>query len=144
MTPGRQRLAPVPETAETDIPAYCPAGCRVWSGGGIPVVSLPEEVDVANVHLLRRALDAACPGATVMAVDMTKTTLFSAAGMGAVASAAKRLHGGGGELLLIVGDPHVRHVLAAVGFDRPFRVFTSLAVALETVRESRQVYQQAA
>jgi anti-anti-sigma factor len=144
MTIGPRRLAPVPVPAETDVPAYRPAGCKVWSGGGIPVVSLPEEVDIANVHLLRSAFDAACPGASVVAVDMTETTLLSAAGMGAVASAARQLHGCGGELLLIVGDPHVRYVLAAIGFDRPFRVFSNLPDALDIARQSRRVYQQAA
>jgi anti-anti-sigma factor len=141
---SRPALAAVSVQVEIDIAVYRPEGCRIWSTGGLPVVSLPAEVDIANTDLLRSALLEVCTGDSVVVVDMTITTLLTAAGVGILAPIGKRLQDAGGELRLVVGNARVQLVLELLKMDRLFRTFTNLPEALASDRRDPLSYDQAA
>lgn len=137
-------LAAVSVLVEIDVAAYRPEGCRIYSLGGLQVVSPPGEVDIANAHLLRSALLEACTGASVVIVDMTMTTHFGAAGIGVLVSIGKQLQDAGGELRLVVRNAHVQRILEVVKIDQMFRIFMNLHEALAIDRRDPLPYGQAA
>jgi anti-sigma B factor antagonist len=107
-----------------------PAGCRIWYADGIPVVSVPAEVDINNVYLLRSALFEAATGASVVVVDMTTTTFIDATGINALVAISNRVLPAGGELRLVIGTERMRDMLQLLGIDKRFRIFTNLNEAL--------------
>jgi anti-anti-sigma factor len=129
---------------EIDVAAYQPEGCRIWSQGGLPVVSLPREVDIANAHLLRSALLEACTGASVVVVDMTITTHFGATGIGVLAPIRKQLQDAGGELRLVIRNAQVLRILEVLKMDQMFGIFTNMPEALAIDRRDSLPYDQAA
>jgi anti-anti-sigma factor len=141
---SRSARATVTVLVEIDIAACRPAGCRTWSAGGLPVVSLPAEVDVANEHLLRSTLLEVCTGDSVVVVDMSITTHLAAAGVGMLYVIGSRLQAGGGELLLVAEDAQVQRVLDVLEVDQLFPIFTNLPEALASDRRHALSYDQAA
>jgi anti-anti-sigma factor len=129
---------------EDDVAVSRPVGCRIWSRGGLPVVSLPAEVDILNAHLLRSALLEACIGAPVVVADMSETTVLTAAGINAFVAIGNLLRRVDGELRLVVGSAHVQYVLEAIGIDQLFHIFTNLAEALASDRPDPLPYATAA
>ena len=132
--------------APTDIvgATYHPEGCRIWFTSGFPVVSVPAEVDLLNDHLLRSALLKVCTGTAVVIVDMTSTSHFSAAAIGALVTNGKRLQDSGGELRLVVGSAHLQRVLKAVKVDQMFPISPTLAEALASDRRDPLPHAEAA
>jgi anti-sigma B factor antagonist len=107
-----------------------PAGCRIWYADGIPVVSVPAEVDINNVYLLRSALFETATGSSVVVVDMTTTTFIDATGINALVAISNRLQPVGGEIRLAIGTERLRDMLQLLGLDHLFRIFTNLNEAL--------------
>lgn len=137
------QYAQVVDIASTD--AVChPAGCRIWSQGGLPVVSLPAEVDILNAHLLRAALLEACIGAPVVIADLSETTVLTAAGINVFVAIGNLLRRVDGELRLVVGSAHVQYVLEAIGIDQLFHIFADLGEALASDRPDPLPYAKAA
>jgi anti-sigma B factor antagonist len=98
---------------------------------GVPVVTVPEEVDVTNAPGLRAALlEAAADGAPVLVVDMTGTRFCDSAGLHVLVDAHKRARAQGGEVLLAVAAAAVLRVLAITGVDTVIPNFSSLDEAL--------------
>ena len=112
--------------------------------GGLPIVSVPAEVDISNAHLLRSALLEVCTGDSVVGVDMTATTFRDATGVGVLAPMTTRLQDTGGELRLVIGNANVWRVLEVLGLDRVFHIFTNLPEALASDRRDPLPYDQAA
>lgn len=138
-------LAAVSWNVEIDATAYRPERCHISSlGSGLSVVSVPAEVDSTNAHWLRSALQQVCTADSVVIVDMTVTRLLTAAGIGAIAPTGKRLQDAGGELRLVVVNPHVQRVLEVLKMDQLFRIFTNLPEALAIDRRDPLSYGQAA
>lgn len=102
---------------------------RVWSVGGVPVVTPPREVDVTNAERFGAALAGAGRNQPVLVVDMTSTEFCDSSGIGALAVAVGRARSAGGELRLVVGSPAVRKVLAMTGID-------TICVLCDTVPEA--------
>jgi anti-sigma B factor antagonist len=104
-------------------------GFRVWSRGGVPVVTPPPEVDFGNAENFAAALAAAGRDQAVVVVDMAATEFLDSSGIGALAAAVGRAHAAGGELRLVVGSLAVRRVLAMTGMDSICVLFDQLSEA---------------
>ncbi len=98
---------------------------------GIPVVTVPEEIDVTNAADLRAALlKAGVNGSGMLVADMTQTQFCDSSGVHALVAAHRRAQAEGGQLLLVISSAAVLRILAITGIDRVIPNFTSLADAL--------------
>jgi anti-sigma B factor antagonist len=98
---------------------------------GVPVVMAPEEIDIVNAGRLRAALlEAAAHGNGTLAVNMSQTQFCDSAGLHVLVRAHLRAEAGGGEVRLVIGDGHVRRMLAITGIDRMIPNFPALEQAI--------------
>jgi anti-sigma B factor antagonist len=99
---------------------------------GVPVVTLPAEVDVTSADVLRAALLLAPRhGHATIVVDMTQTQLCDSTGLNMLVRAHQRAAAEGGELRLVIPDASMLGgVLAVTGIDHLIPSFTSLDEAL--------------
>jgi anti-sigma B factor antagonist len=98
---------------------------------GVPVVAVPEEIDITNSPDLRSALvEAAAGGHSRLVADMTRTRFCDSSGLHALLAAHKRAQAEGGELLLVIPSTAVLRVFAITAIDRMIPNFTSLDDAL--------------
>jgi anti-sigma B factor antagonist len=106
--------------------------------GGVPVVAVPEEIDMANAEELGSALlEAAAGSPGTLVADMSRTQYCDSSGIHALLAAHKRAQANGCELLLVVPDAAVRRVFTITGIDRLIPYFTSLDAALAHTSASR-------
>jgi anti-sigma B factor antagonist len=105
---------------------------EVRSLGGLPVVTAPAEIDIANASELSAAFLAAAAGHPTIVADLSDTEFCDSSGLSALVMAMKRAQADGGELRVVVRAPSVLRVFAVTGVDKVFRIFGSLpeAVAL--------------
>jgi anti-anti-sigma regulatory factor len=116
-------------------------GFTIWSLGGLPLVTTPEEIDLSNADQLLHALLVATADTAIVIVDMTATTFCDASTVDTLEWVNQRLHDDGGELRVIPATP----VPAALEITRPdqtFRIFGSLPGALVTTPSCSQPYGQ--
>ena len=98
---------------------------------GVPVVTAPEEIDLANAAGLRAALlDVAGPGRALVVVDMSRTRFCDSAGLNALVAAARQARADGGEVRLVVVGEAVARIVALTGVDRVIPVYAGLEDAL--------------
>jgi len=98
---------------------------------GVPVVTAPEEIDIANAAGLRAALlEVAEPGRALVVVDMSRTRFCDSAGLNALVAAARQARAEGGEVRLVVVGEAVARIVALTGVDRVIPVYASLEDAL--------------
>ena len=98
---------------------------------GVPVVTAPEEVDLANAPALRAALaEAAGSGRALVVVDMSRTRFCDSAGLNALVTADRQARESGGELRLVVTGESVVRVVALTGVDRVIPIYADLEEAL--------------
>ena len=113
---------------------------------GVPVVTAPEEVDLANAAGLRAALleaalleaarpelarpELAEPGRALIVVDMSRTRFCDSARLNALVGAARQARADGGEVRLVVVGEAVARIVALTGVDRVIPVYASLEDAL--------------
>jgi len=103
----------------------------------VPVVTVPEEVDITNAPGLRAALlQAAADGSRTLVVDMTRTRFCDSAGLRVLVDAHKRALAAGGALLLAVPAAAVLRVLEITGIDQVIPHFASLEDAVAHAVES--------
>jgi anti-sigma B factor antagonist len=105
-------------------------GFPVEMVGGVPVVRVPEEVDITNAARLRAALIEA-GGHPAFVVDMTGTRFCDSAGVQALVEAHKRALSEGRQELLATSGEAVPRIFSLTGVDRVIPSFTSLAEALQ-------------
>jgi anti-sigma B factor antagonist len=103
---------------------------RIWSLDGVPVVTPPLEVDLANAERFGAMLATAARDQATLIVDMTATEFCDSSGIGVLAVAVSRARAAGGELRLVVGSPAVRKVLAITGMDSICVMYDRLPEAL--------------
>jgi anti-sigma B factor antagonist len=103
---------------------------RIWSLGGLPVISTPEELDVSNAGQLREALLATSNGHVVIVVDMSATTFCDSTSLGVLVRAARQAATSGGELRLVIDTPLVLRIFTVTGVDKVFSIFSGLPEAL--------------
>ena len=113
---------------------------------GVPVVTAPEEVDLANAAGLRAALleaalleaarpelarpELAEPGRALIVVDMSRTRFCDSAGLNALVGAARQARADGGEVRLVAVGEAVARIVALTGVDRVIPVYAGLEDAL--------------
>jgi anti-sigma B factor antagonist len=98
---------------------------------GVPVVTAPEEIDLANAAGLQAALiEAAEPGRALVVVDMSRTRFCDSAGLNALVAAARQARADGGEVRLVVVGEAVARIVALTGVDRVIPIYASLEDAL--------------
>jgi anti-sigma B factor antagonist len=99
---------------------------------GVPVVTVPEEVDITSAAGLRAALaEAAAQGHGTFVVDMSRTGFCDSAGLHALVAAHRRARAEDGKVLLVVSGAAVLRLFAITGMDQVIPNFTSLDEALE-------------
>jgi anti-sigma B factor antagonist len=98
---------------------------------GVPVVTAPEEVDIANAALLQKALaEAAGPGHALVVVDMSRTRFCDSSGLNTLVAADRRARAEGGEVRLVVTGKSVIRIVELTGVDRVVPIYASLEEAL--------------
>jgi anti-sigma B factor antagonist len=98
---------------------------------GVPMVTAPEEIDVANAAMLRAALlEAAARGNGTLVVDMSQTQFCDSAGLYVLVRAHRRAEAEGGEVLLVISAAPVLRIFAITGIDRIIPTFSTLEKAL--------------
>jgi anti-sigma B factor antagonist len=117
-------------TPEADFP--------VQMVSGVPVVTAPEEIDIANADRLRAALlGAAAHGHDRFVVDLTRTRFCDTAGLHALVAAHKRTLTEGGRVLLVMPGTGVLRIFQITGLDRVIPHAASLEEALAHLSEAR-------
>jgi anti-anti-sigma factor len=111
---------------------------------GLPVVSTPPEIDIANIHLLSRALMTASADAMVVVVDMSATTFCDCTGLGALVRMYRWLDDNYVELRLVSCTERVQVVMAITNLDRELPIFGSLAEAVTKKPQNWPHHHQAA
>jgi hypothetical protein len=106
-----------------------------WTRNGMPIVTTPDGVDIANEDALPGILRDAATFDSVVIVDAaTCKTFFSARAMRMLDDAARTMAGEGGELRIAIPQPRRRQILelclAPVRSDRHLRIFEDLGEAL--------------
>ncbi len=98
--------------------------------GGLPVIEVSGEVDLATAPLLRERLESHLEaGATSVVVDLRATTFLDSTGLGVLVTALKRCRESGGELHLVAVDPRLLKLFAITGLQDTF----SISDSVETV-----------
>jgi anti-sigma B factor antagonist len=109
-------------------------GFPVGDVSGVPVVTVPEEVDITTAQALRAALvQAAARGSGTFVVDMTGTRFCDSAAIHALIDAHKRARAEGGQVLLAVSGTAVPRIFALTGIDQVVPCFPGLAEALANI-----------
>ena len=97
-----------------------------FQADGVPVIAVQGEIDVATAPQLReRLLMLADRDHTVVVVDLRDVSFVDSTALGVLVSGAKRLRNKGGDLRLVVTEPHIAKVLAITGLTEVFRVCTT-------------------
>jgi anti-sigma B factor antagonist len=96
----------------------------------VAVVTMPDEIDIANAADVRDTLLAVLnQGVSTLIVDMTGTTFCACAGASALARAHQRAGATAGQVRLVARAPIVLRLLAITGVDHLMPVFDSLSAA---------------
>ena len=96
----------------------------------VAVVTMPDEIDIANAEDVRDTLLAVLnQGVSTLIVDMTGTTFCACAGASALARAHQRARATGGQVRVVARAPIVLQLLAITGVDHLMPVFDSLSAA---------------
>ncbi len=110
----------------------------------VALVRAVGDVDLDNAGRLHEALVAALEtGTERLVVDLRGVTHFDSSALGVVVLLMKRLRGNGGELALVCDGAEVRRPFEVTGLDRSIRLFESVAAAVEYVRGSSRLREQA-
>lgn len=107
------------------------------------VVTLPDEIDVANAERVGADLQAAfAPGVTVVVADMTATTFCDLLGTRTLVRAHEQAAASGAELRVAVSSAGVLRVLALLRLDGLLAIYPSLQEALATDAAAKPVVVQ--
>ena len=99
--------------------------------GGVPVVSVIGEVDLATAPVLERTLrDAAEHRTGEVIVDLTRCSFLDSRGLTALLATRKRLAHSDRSLGLVLSNPNVLRIFEITGFDQIFEIYPSLDAAV--------------
>ncbi len=99
--------------------------------GQVAVVTLPTEIDVTNVGMVREELLSVLnQGAVLLVADLSKTSFCDSAGVGALVRTFRRAAISASAMRLVVSTPAVQRVLSITGVDRLVDTFPSVAASL--------------
>ncbi len=99
--------------------------------GATIVVTLPDEIDMANAGRVGEELNAAFgPGVSTVIADMSGTRFCDTSGIHALVMAHQRAKASNSELRVVVRPGEVRHVLEILHLDTVLAIYPRLDVAL--------------
>jgi anti-sigma B factor antagonist len=100
--------------------------------GGLPVLAVSGEVDVATRSALQAPLDACIDaGESTLVVDLRAVTFIDSTGLAVLVAALKRCREAGGDLRLVADSPRLLQLLAITGLDQTFSVSESPGAAVQ-------------
>jgi anti-anti-sigma factor len=95
------------------------------------VVTLPDEIDMANAGQVGEQLDSArASGAATVVADMTATRFCDSSGMQMLVRAHRKAAANNAELRVVIPSANVLRALAIMRVDTVPRIFPSLEDAL--------------
>jgi anti-sigma B factor antagonist len=96
------------------------------------VVELPAQIDVTNAQQVGEQLAGALrPEASVVIVDLGRTTFCDSSGVRMLVLATRRATAGGIRLRLVVTSPAVLRIFELSGLDSLLPVYASVGEALD-------------
>ena len=99
------------------------------------VVTLPDEIDLANAESVGRQITAEfARGTQVVIADMTATTFCDTLGTRALVQACRQAAEDGVELRLLMPGPNIMRVWKILGVDAVLPIYHSLDEAIAGVR----------
>jgi anti-sigma B factor antagonist len=99
--------------------------------GGIPLVSVSGEVDLATAPALERTLlEAAEDHTGEVIVDLTCCSFLDSRGLTALLATRVRLAHSNRSLGLVLSNPNVLKIFQITGFDQIFEIYPSLGAAV--------------
>ena len=99
--------------------------------GGVPVVTVRGEIDVATAPQLRDRLMAASEtNPPLSVVDLSAVTFLDSTALGVLVGAVTQRRDAGGDIRLVVTEPHVTKVFSITGLDAVFSIYPDLDRAL--------------
>jgi anti-sigma B factor antagonist len=102
---------------------------------GTPVVSVMGEVDLATAPAFEQTLlGVAEDRAGEVIVDLTACSFLDSRGLTALVATRARLERSHRALTLVLSNPNVIKIFELTGFDRKFRIYSSLRAAVGAVR----------
>jgi len=100
---------------------------------GYVIITAAGEIDIFTVARLREELfTLACDGRPLIA-DLDRVTFLGAAGLGALAGAARRAAARGASLHVVCARPQSRQLLQLTGLDRTLRLARTRAEAIQAL-----------
>lgn len=98
----------------------------------ISVFELHGRADTQGaIDLEHTLLEASKAGKHHMILDMSQLTYISSAGLRILAALLTQNQSNGGDLLLASPSSKIRHVLHIIGFDKFFRLFDTVELAMQ-------------
>lgn len=104
---------------------------RVRHAPNYVLVAVAGEVDIATVAGLRERLVALAAGSRPLVTDLDQVSFIDAAGLGALAGAARLAAGHGSSLHVVCARQQVRRLFRITGLDRSIPLARTLAEALQ-------------
>lgn len=88
-----------------------PLDVSIRRNGGATTISISGELDLANVHAVRDAVEQVAPSGGRMVLDLTGVGFIDSTGLGLIASTAQQI----GDRLVVVPSPVTRRLLDLTG-----------------------------
>jgi anti-sigma B factor antagonist len=101
------------------------------AGAGVAVVALAGEIDHYTCpEFKQELLRVIADGATLIVVDLTKTTFIDSTALGVIIRGVERLKQRDGRLVVVCADPNIVKIFEVTGLNRIFSVYGSRDEAL--------------
>ncbi len=105
------------------------------NAGGLPVVSVAGEIDVATAPQLRDRLQAqVAAGNATIGVNLLDVTFLDSTALGVLVGALKRCREAGGDLRLVMAEPRILKVFEITGLTGVFPIYATVDEAREAGR----------
>ena len=99
--------------------------------GGVPVVSVVGEIDVATAPALREHLGAhEKAGVGAVVVDLLGVSFLDSTALGVLVGSFKRIRESGGDLKLVIAEPRILKVFEITDLVRVFPIFSTVDEAV--------------
>jgi anti-sigma B factor antagonist len=106
---------------------------------GHVLVTVAGEVDIATVPRLRERLAAPAASGRPLIVDLDRVAFIDAAGLGVLASAARRAAALGVSLHAVCARHHVRRLFTITGLDRQIPLARTVTEACHNLAAAREI-----
>ena len=101
------------------------------AGASVAVVALAGEIDLYTCpEFKQELLRVIADGATLVVVDLTKTTFIDSTALGVIIRGVERLKQRDGRLVVVCADPNIVKIFEVTGLNRIFSVYDSRDEAL--------------